>query len=50
MLSKLIKKYSTSYTTSRAGMGQSQQEDNQAMLHKGNTEYLKNITDRAYID
>lgn len=29
-------------------MGRSQQEANQAMLHKGNTEYLKTVTERAH--
>ena len=46
--SRLIKKYSILHTISREEMGQSQQEANQTMLHKGNTGYLKNITTRAH--
>lgn len=46
--SKLIKKYSLLHSISRGEMGQSQQEANQTILHKGNKGYLKSITARAH--
>lgn len=52
--SKLIKNYGILYSLSRGmtgldhTVGQSQQEGNQAMLPKGNTMYLKDITDGAH--